>query len=175
MKILSLFTNEINQNGYNCNLITKNKIGFLYIAPINIIPTDCLSCDGYLLNILDYSDLYKVIGTRFNQEGDEPGKFRIPDYNITGKFLQPGKDVGNKVEAGLPNITGGVYINGGDLNGAYGAFANDINNGNRHTANTWVNNISGVSIDASRSSPIFGKSSTVQPSSQIVHICIKYK
>ena len=40
MEILSLFTNEINQNGYNFNLLTKNKIGFLYIAPVNIVPED---------------------------------------------------------------------------------------------------------------------------------------
>ena len=46
MEILSLFTNEINQNGYNFNLLTKNKIGFLYIAPVNIVPEDCLACDG---------------------------------------------------------------------------------------------------------------------------------
>ena len=175
MKIEELSSPLINQNGYHKNTLTKERIGALFIYPIDYTPDDCLSCDGYLLDILDYLDLYKVIGTKFNQEGDEAGKFRIPDYNVTGKFLQPGENVGNKVDAGLPNITGGVYINGGDLNGAYGAFANDITRGNRHTANTWVNNISGVSINASRSSPLFGKSSTVQPSSQIVHICIKYK
>lgn len=62
MEILSLFTNEINQNGYNFNLLTKNKIGFLYIAPVNIVPEDCLACDGYVLRIEDYKKLYSVIG-----------------------------------------------------------------------------------------------------------------
>ena len=46
MKIINLITNEINQNGYNFNLLTKNKIGFLYTAPVNIVPEDCLACDA---------------------------------------------------------------------------------------------------------------------------------
>ena len=105
MKIEELSSPLINQNGYHKNTLTKERIGALFIYPIDYTPDDCLSCDGYLLDILDYLDLYKVIGTKFNQEGDETGKFRIPDYNITGKFLQPGENVGNKVDAGLPNIT----------------------------------------------------------------------
>lgn len=61
MEILSLLTNEINQNGYNFNLLTKNKIGFLYIAPVNVVPDDCLACDGYVLKIADYRKLHAVI------------------------------------------------------------------------------------------------------------------
>ena len=79
MEILSLFTNEINQNGYNFNLLTKNKIGFLYTAPVNIVPEDCLSCDGYILKIEDYKKLYTVIGTIFNTGDEAEDEFRIPD------------------------------------------------------------------------------------------------
>ena len=175
MEINTLKSLSINQNGYHKNILTTERIGTLFIYPIDYTPDDCLACDGYLLDINDYEDLYKVISTKFNQEGDDTGKFRIPDYNITGRFLQPGINVGVQVAAGLPNIIGGVYINGGDLNGAYGAMANDVFKGNRHTANTWVASIAGVSINASRSSSIYGSSNTVQPQSQIVHICIKYR
>ena len=175
MKINALKCPLVNQNGYHKNTLTKERIGTLFIYPIDFTPDDCLACDGYLLDIIDYEDLYKVIGTKFNKSGDATGKFRIPDYNVTGRFLQPGTNVGSQIAAGLPNITGGVYINGGDLNGAYGAMANDVYKGNRHTANTWVASIAGVSINASRSSSIYGSSNTVQPQSQIVHICIKYK
>lgn len=56
MEILNLFTNEINQNGYNFNVLTKNKIGFLYTASVNIVPEDCLACDGYILKIEDYKN-----------------------------------------------------------------------------------------------------------------------
>ena len=54
MKIISLNTNEINQNGYHFNKLTRNKIGFIYTAPIKIVPDDCLACDGYVLKIEDY-------------------------------------------------------------------------------------------------------------------------
>lgn len=86
MKIINLITNEVNQNGYNFNLLTKNKIGFLYTAPVNIVPEDCLACDGYVLKIEDYKKLYAVIGTTFNTGDETEDEFRIPDYNITKDF-----------------------------------------------------------------------------------------
>ena len=66
MKLLALNTNEINQNGYHLNKLTRNKIGFIYTAPIKIVPDDCLACDGYVLKIADYEKLYSVIGKTFN-------------------------------------------------------------------------------------------------------------
>ena len=106
MKINALKCPLVNQNGYHKNTLTKERIGTLFIYPIDFTPDDCLACDGYLLDIIDYEDLYKVIGTKFNKPGDTAGKFRIPDYNVTGRFLQPGANVGTQVAAGLPNITG---------------------------------------------------------------------
>lgn len=172
MEILSLFTNEINQNGYNFNLLTKNKIGFLHIAPVNIVPEDCLACDGYALKIEDYKKLYSVIGTTFNTGDEAPDEFRIPDYNITKRFLQPGKNTGIQVSAGLPNITGGNTIVSPYRSTPYGAFAKTTGSQNIHGGGEWY---SVSNFDASRSSDIYGNSSTVQPQSQIVHICIKYK
>ena len=102
MEIINLVTNEVNQNDYHFNKFTQDKIGILYIAPINIVPYDCLACDGYVLKIIDYKKLYSVIGTFFNQGTEESDEFRIPDYNISKRFLQPGKDVGTIYNAGLP-------------------------------------------------------------------------
>ena len=56
MELLNLLTNEINQNNYHFNKLTRNKIGILYIAPVNMIPEDCLACDGYVLKISDYKN-----------------------------------------------------------------------------------------------------------------------
>ena len=82
MEILNLNTKDLNQNEYSINKLTKNKIGALYTFPINYTPNDCLSCegypidftpedclacDGYSLLIEDYLELYKIIGTKFNQ------------------------------------------------------------------------------------------------------------
>lgn len=52
MKISNLITNEVNQNEYHFNKLTRNKIGILYVAPVNIVPEDCLACDGYVLKSL---------------------------------------------------------------------------------------------------------------------------
>ena len=172
MKIINLITNEVNQNGYNFNLLTKNKMGFLYTAPVNIVPEDCLACDGYVLKIEDYKKLYAVIVTTFNTGDETEDEFRIPDYNITKRFLQPGNDVGIKVAAGLPNITGGNTIVSPYQSNTYGAFAKTSGSQNIHGGGEWY---SISNFDASRSFLIYGSSTTVQPPSQIVHICIKYK
>lgn len=172
MNIQKLITNEINQNCYNLNILTKNKIGVLYITPIDIVPDDCLACDGYILKISDYKKLYAIIGSKFNNGEEDSDEFRIPDYNITEKFLQPGKDVGNQIIAGLPNITGGNTIVSPYNSHTYGAFAKTTGSQNISGGGEWY---SISNFDASRSSDIYGNSSAVQPQSQIVHICIKYR
>ena len=150
MKILTLNTNEINQNGYHINKLTRNKIGFIYIAPANLIPDDCLACDGYVLKISDYKKLYSAIGKTYNTGVENDDEFRIPDYNISGRFLQPGTNIGTLVAAGLPQHT---HSGTSSSNGA-------------HTHTITVGNAS---------NSIYKESSSVQPPSQLVHICIKYK
>ena len=71
---------------------------------------------------------------------------------------------GETVEAGLPNITGHIYA---PTNGVDGAF---YANGsfNVHGGGDWFTRTGG--FDASRSSSIYGKSSTVQPPAYLVNI-----
>lgn len=174
MEILNLSTNQLNQNGYHKNVQTKGKIGAIYTFPTNYTPDDCLSCEGYSLQIVDYQDLYKVVGTKFKKSGDASGTFRIPDYNVTKRFLQPGSDVGTQIAAGLPNITGSVTTTGANLSGASGAFTAGTSAKNRDDVlDTNGNKV--LTFTASRCSSVYGNSSTVQPPSQIVHLCIKYK
>jgi len=181
-KIGTLKTPTINQNGYHKNILTKERIGTLFIYPTDYTPDDCLSCDGYSLLIIDYEDLYKIIGKQFNKANDPNDTFRIPDYNITGRFLQPNSSVGIQKNAGLPNITGSMYaaISGGSNIGAI------FKSGSGAISTTTSSTVAGasmgasyaravVSINASNSNSIYGNSNTVQPSSQTVHICIKYK
>ncbi len=183
MKLFNLSVNQLNQNGYSKNMQTKGKIGALFAFPINHTPDDCLSCDGYSLLIVDYKDLYNLLGTYFNQANDPEGTFRIPDYNITGRFLQPGTGVGNQIIAGLPNITGALMADGinsatnnGIIWGATGAFYLGDATSPVATYNAaTTRNVRHVLFSASNSSPIYGSSNTVQPPSQIIHICIKYK
>ena len=219
MKLLSLNTNEINQNGYHINKLTRNKIGFIYIAPANIIPDDCLACDGYVLKISDYKKLYSAIGKTYNTGVENDDEFRIPDYNITGRFLQPGTKIGTQIAAGLPQHThSGTTSSNGDhthtkgtmeITGSFKvgflstqtatgmvSFANEVktnvsggggwtgvNTGNVNfkASNSWTgeSSLNGSHMHTltigNASDSNYGKSSTVQPPSQIVHLCIKYK
>ena len=172
MEITNLSTTEINQNGYHKTILTREKIGALYTFPIDFTPEDCLACDGYSLKIVDYQELYKVIGDKFKQSEDAVGTFRIPDYNISKRFLQPTQNAGNKINAGLPNITGTLGVIG--LSGATytGAFYY-VGRGAALSNSGEADYIAG--FNASLCSSVYGNSSTVQPPAQGVHVCIKYK
>lgn len=76
---------------------------------------------------------------------------------------------GTTIDAGLPNITGQVTSDDKDYywgagTTASGAFVNAHNGGLRIGANAWSGTRgNGFTFDASRSSAIYGKSTTVQP------------
>lgn len=214
MKVNTLKNPQINQNGYHRNTLTKERIGTLFIYPIDYTPDDCLSCDGYSLQITDFEDLYKVIGTKFNQSGDASGTFRVPDYNVTKRFLQPGEGAGTLIAAGLPQHThsGTSSSNGAhthsrgtmEIKGTFGALnefttvsgAFTMANGGTRSEGAHTGSAKVITFTASKnwsgatssngahthtmttgnaSSTTYGGSTTVQPPSQLVHICIKYK
>ena len=192
MEILNLTTKEINQNGYHKTILTRDKIGALFIFPNGHVPEDCLACDGYVLKIDDYQKLYAIIGKDYNNGSELEDEFRIPDYNLTGLFLQPGsKNFGTKKSAGLPQINLALRVDAsGKVNSYYGnkslsAYGTD-DYGGVMTALTDggdepmrlmsdATNIKHRAGDLIMDTNIYGKSTTVQPPSQIVHICIKYK
>ncbi len=214
MKVNTLKSPPVNQNGYHKNSLTKERIGTLFIYPIDYTPDDCLSCDGYSLQITDYEDLYKVIGTKFNQSGDATGTFRVPDYNVTKRFLQPGSGAGTQIAAGLPQHThsGTSSSNGAhthsrgtmEIKGTFGALnefttvsgAFTMANGGTRSEGAHTGSAKVITFTASKnwsgatssngahthtmttgnaSDTTYGGSTTVQPPSQLVHICIKYK
>lgn len=174
MGISLLKTSQLNQNGYNRNKLTLENIGALIVYPINHTPDNCLSCDGYALKKVDYEELYSIIGNEFNSGNEPNDEFRIPDYNLTERFLQPSSFVAQKKEAGLPNITGSFSCR--TTNNISGCFTSTYNyNGQAYWGG--VNNDAYYvkTFNASLSSSIYGNSTTVQPSAQTVHLCIKYK
>ena len=141
-------------------------------------------CDGRAVSRTDYSDLFEAIGTQYG-EGDGTTTFNVP--NFSGKFLQmdTSKAIGTYVEAGLPNITGTI-TNHGTVNnsGSFGLhytfednsaiYADTLVSSGFTHAGGYANNLQNIKIDASRSSSIYGNSTTVQPSSFIVNYFIKY-
>ena len=81
-------------------------------------------------------------------------------------------NVGTVKSAGLPNITGffsGTLINYTSANGSF--YVSNLSNSDRYAGGGNTSN--GVSLDASRSSSIYGNSSTVQPPAICALICIK--
>lgn len=172
MEIKSLKTNPLNQNNYNQNLLTPEFVGSLVVYPIGYTHEKTLACDGYVLKIEDYQKLYAVIGKKFNTGSEATDEFRIPDYNISGRFLQPSSKPATKVEAGLPNIegvVGAIGVSGAKYSGAFYKHSNGgaLSNSGDPDYN--------AGFQASRSNAIYGKSTTVQPPSQGVHVCIRYK
>ena len=166
MKLVSLKTNPLNQNNYNRNALTPEFVGSLVIYPVDIIPEKCLPCDGYKLKKADYAQLYAVIGNKYNDGTEASDEFRIPDYNVTGRFLQPGADVGTQIAAGIPDHTHTVVALYWDANGIAEEGRGNPDYGHQKTLTT---------SKASANNSVYGKSKTVQPPSQIVNICIRYK
>lgn len=95
------------------------------------------------------------------------GKSTVPDYR--NRFLEGSGAAGTMIEAGLPNITG--FICGGWMSGN-GAFAphgyvNASGDGHGYPPSD------SCTFDASRCSPIYGNSTTVQPPAVTVRYFIK--
>ena len=82
--------------------------GAIMAFGVTTIPDGWLLCNGANVSRTTYSALFAAIGTRFGA-GDGSTTFTLP--NLDGRFLQGTTDaskVGQKIEAGLPNITGSL-------------------------------------------------------------------
>lgn len=131
-------------------------IGTVIAWPGTKNPTDgtWLECNGQ--SCAGYAELVSILG-----------KSTVPDYR--NRFLEGSGAAGTVIEAGLPNITG--FVCGGWMSGN-GAFANyryvsASGDGRGYPASD------SCTFDASRCSPIYGRSSTVQPPAVTVKYLIK--
>ena len=134
--------------------------------------------------LLRYAQENEIIGEKeLFGEGDGTHTFVLP--NFCGRFFEADNTAGTFKEAGLPNITGGWggpiisnhsnyakgAFHGASSQGAYGNGSNGDGVGiPLHTnRGDW-----GYGFDASRSSTIYGKSTTVQPASVTLIPLLKY-
>lgn len=129
----------------------------------NTVPDGCLVADGAAVSRTTYAELFAVIGTTWGK-GDGSTTYNVPDAR--GRVPEGAQTAGGYNAPGLPNITGGFhgysYIDGGG-NGAFNSSVkapNAIKGGTDQNFN-WIS----YTFDASRSSSVYGKSSTVQPAS----------
>lgn len=154
-------------------------------------PEGWLVCNGASVFTSDYAALFAAIGKTFtpqltstdpdveNPEYSDPTVFRLP--NLIGKVPWGSTSVGTVLDAGMPNITGmATFVNsdGEDQtnNPDTGCFYWGTYT---HTWTTYSTNKGPAKRDlkfsASRSSVIYGKSSTVQPPALCLLPCIRYE
>ena len=140
------------------------------------VPSGYLVCNGAAVRRTTYAALFAVLGTRHG-EGDGKTTFNLP--NAHRRFLEmttTTSEVGETVEAGLPNITGQFRAQGSPDGRTQnsGAFVNDgkgridggLSNGGDYEDLR--------SFNASRCSALYGGSSTVQPPSLRALAIIKF-
>ena len=130
----------------------------------NAIPSGWLKLAGQTIYRSQYPSLFTKMGW-----GDS---ITLP--NMNGRFAEGSNSPGQYKSAGLPNITGTTQTND-DTSAVGGAFRVERPFGTDNHAILWYQIINEyqVSFDASRSNPIYGNSSTVQPNSVTFVYAIK--
>lgn len=167
---------------YTDGSIKLKTINMLGVVPTGMVmpfagdnvPDGFLLCNGQAVSRKTYQGLFERIGIKYGA-GDGSTTFNVP--NLTERFVQGGTQSGEVREAGLPNIIGRFWtrIWGDFVSLCTGAFtatienpASDFGTNTTNYKNIWVD------IDASKCSPIYGKSGTVQPPAIIMMYVIKY-
>ena len=138
-------------------------------------PAGFLVCNGGAVSRTTYSKLFAVIGTTYGG-GDGWSTFNLP--NLTDRFLQGNTTVGAVRNAGLPNITGSaseLYGVTPSISASGAMYQVYLRDDDLHGADDSYKQCNfALGFDASRSSAVYGRSSTVQPNAITCLICIKY-
>ena len=145
-------------------------------------PQGWLLCDGSAVSRTTYAALFSAIGTKYGS-GNGSTTFNLP--NLTDKFIQGNATAGTVKNAGLPNIDGYIDLHAianpnivsSSIGGAlYGDGGSETQY--RTPADLAIHNgaasIGRIKIDASRSSSVYGNSTTVQPPALTMRYIIKY-
>ena len=134
-----------------------------YFAGQSSAPDGWVLCDGSAVSKTTYATLFSAVGTTYGS-GDGSTTFNLP--NLVDKFIEGSTTAGTEKQAGLPNITGGVgsYRPTGTGAGGSGAF---VLSGSAVKLAAGASGddtaLGSISFNASRSSSIYGNSTTVQP------------
>ena len=151
-------------------------IGTIEYFGTSAAPTGYLIANGAAVGRTTYPELFAAIGTAFG-EGDGSTTFNLPD--LIGRFAQGSNTPGQKIEAGLPNIEGqwnrsktrNIISSEDVVSGAFdkktlGIFQTFGDSSDSYSGGN-------LTFNASRSNPIYGASSTVQPPALTLLPCIK--
>lgn len=154
-------------------------------------PQGYLLCQGQAVSKSEYAELYLVIGDLYTKPEDAEDIFRVPD--LRDKFAQGANgNLGEVIEAGLPNITGRLgapLYGGGDGSGEiFGAYLGSYRAGNsdgnlgddRQQNGVHIFNASNGetktngTLKTSNEHHVYGASDTVQPPAVAMNYIIKY-
>lgn len=148
---------------------SSNSVGTIIAVAYTGVPEGYMHCNGAAVSRTTYANLFSKIGTTYGA-GDGSTTFNLP--NTVARFLEGGIGAGTYYEAGLPNITGNISAFRSYISGAF------VGNDNTNRYDGWEDSQDeyalSTSFDASRSSAIYGASTTVQPPAMTVIYCIKY-
>lgn len=161
------------------NFAGADLTGMIFAFAGNTLPDGYLSCDGSQVSRTTYKKLFDVIGTTYGA-GNGKTTFTLP--NLIDRFLEGSSAAGSYLEAGLPDITG--WMRNRNMTGGIATMIVDgrlftavKSQGNEYTylqSGTTVGTAREVAFNASRSNPIYGNSTTVQPPAVTMRYIIKY-
>ena len=138
-------------------------------------PAGFLVCNGSAVSRTTYSRLFAVIGTTYGS-GNGSTTFNLP--NLIDRFLQGSSTSGTVKNAGLPNITGSaseLYGVTPSISASGAMYQVYLRDDDLHGSDDSYKQCNfALGFDASRSSAVYGRSSTVQPNAITCLICIKY-
>lgn len=170
----TILTSVTPMGGASRNKESTVFVGSLIPALIETAPDGYLLCNGQAVSRTTYSALFAEIGTTFG-EGDGSTTFNLPD--LRSRFIKGKEDsetLGQLNEAGLPNISGNFSpMAWSGYTHPSGAFVDGGTSTSYNADGNWDRGVS-LNFDASRSSSIYGKSSTVTPKNISVNWFIKY-
>lgn len=174
---------------------TVRPLGFHYLHPYGTVPADSIICNGATYSRALYKDFFDYITTQgwvkteaewqeiatrdngfcpFYSSGDGSTNFRTPKF---APYQQIGMEVAKATkyhQAGLPNITGYWNTRGPEIleNATGGALSIEETSDRYAYGHAERNHSPKLKIDASKSSPVYGRSSTVQPESHEWVMCV---
>lgn len=174
---------------------TVRPLGFHYLHPYRTVPADSIICNGATYSRALYKDFFDYITTQgwvkteaewqeiaerdngfcpFYSSGDGSTNFRTPKFALYQQVAKKVAQTTTYHKAGLSNITGYRNTRGPEMisNAAGGAFSIEGS-----SDNFGYGHISGglspkLNINASSSSPVYGRSSTVQPEPHEWVMCV---
>lgn len=172
---------------------TVRPLGFHYLHPYGTVPADSIICNGATYSRALYKDFFDYITTQgwvkteaewqeiatrdngfcpFYSSGDGSTNFRTPKFALYQQIALASASVGKYHQAGLPNITDTFTEHGNTTRmECTGAFTGEARIGIKSN-DGGASDGGRITMNASLSSSIYGRSSTVQPESHEWMICV---